>query len=69
MLDDFVEPPEPEFSLKLDGGKYTLIRDRNRQYALRYGEPWRDLTGDNLIYSLIVEIERLNNQIKLLKGY
>lgn len=40
-------------------GKYTVIFDQGNLSALRYGEPWRDLTGDNLIYWMMVEIERL----------
>ena len=41
-------------------GKYTLINDNGKLTALRHGEPWgRDLTGDNLIYWMLVEVERL----------
>ena len=44
-------------------GKYTIIRDFStyRMTALRYGEDWgRDLTGDNLIASMLDEIDRLH---------
>lgn len=45
--------------LKLCDGKYTLIKNVGRQYALRYGKPWRELTGDTLVSALAGEIERL----------
>jgi hypothetical protein len=41
-------------------GKYTVINDNGNLTALRHGEPWtRDFTGDNLIYWMLVEVERL----------
>lgn len=43
--------------IELAEGKYTYINDEGAQRALRYGEEWRDLTGDNLIYWMGVEIE------------
>jgi hypothetical protein len=46
-------------------GKYTVINDNGKLTALRYGEPWaRDLTGDNLIYSMLVEVDRLKQELK-----
>ena len=47
------------FEIELDGGKYTYIFDNGKQKALRYGEEWRDLTGDNLIYWMAVELNDL----------
>jgi hypothetical protein len=44
--------------IDLEGGKYTVIYDNGRLSALRYGEPWRDLTGDGLVLALVHEIER-----------
>lgn len=38
-------------------GKYTVVIDGGKLTALRYGEPWRDLCGDNLIYWLAVELQ------------
>lgn len=35
--------------------------------ALRFGEEWRDLTGDNLVLALVDEIEYLNAVIKQLE--
>lgn len=40
-------------------GKYTVINNNGNLSALRYGEPWRDLTGDNLVYWMLVETLRL----------
>jgi len=38
----------------LEGGKYTVQHDNGSDFkALRYGEPWRSLTGDGLILSLV----------------
>ena len=52
--------------LKLND-KYTVIYedDSNKPFifkALRYGEEWRDLRGDNLIFSLVQHIQRLENK-------
>ncbi len=38
-------------------GKYTVVIDGGTLTALRHGEPWRDLCGDNLIYWLAVELQ------------
>jgi len=46
--------------MKLADGKYEIKREGDRVIALRYGEPWRDLTGDNLIYHLMARIEELD---------
>lgn len=49
-------------------GKYTVTDEpghgSNGLHALRYGEQWRDLVGDGLIYSLASELE---DAIALLK--
>jgi hypothetical protein len=46
--------------IELDGGKYTVThRSGTELQALRYGEPWRDLTGDGLVLALCQEIESL----------
>lgn len=44
-------------------GKYTVINDRGTLTALRYGEPWRPITGDNLIYWMLVEVATLKQQL------
>jgi hypothetical protein len=50
--------------IELAGGKYTYIFENGKHCALRYGEEWRDLTGDNLIYAMACEIERLQEEIE-----
>lgn len=46
--------------VELDGGKYTVVQDeQGRLTALRNGEPWRDLVGDNLVLALAQEVENL----------
>lgn len=53
-------------TIELDNGKYTVIYDENNQYpmkCLRYGEEWRDLVGDNLIFWLCAKIEELEEKI------
>ena len=57
--------------IDLEDGKYTyLLDDLGGQQALRYGEPWRDLTGDKFIYCLAemvtalrAENERLTKKV------
>ena len=53
-------------TVKLDGGKYTIVYGETDSYpvkCLRYGEEWRDLLGDNLIYWLCSRIEELEEKI------
>jgi hypothetical protein len=54
-------------NIKLDGSKYEILADEKDGFftnfrALRRGEKWRDLTGDNLIYWLCQEIEALKKR-------
>lgn len=50
----------------LDNGKYTLIRHEDgRMEALRYGEKWRDLTGDNLVAALAERIDHLSRPVSV----
>ena len=47
-------------SIKLDDGKYEIVFDENGQFpemCLRNGEPWRCVTGDNLIFFLCAALE------------
>ena len=49
-------------------GKYTLEFNNGKMTVLRNGEPWeRDLTGDNLVYWMLVEIENLKAQLEALR--
>lgn len=44
-------------------GKYTIINDNGRLSALRHGEYWkRDLCGDNLIYWMLVDFDKMKEQ-------
>ena len=52
-------------TIELDNGKYTIMYDENNQYpmkCLRYGEEWRNLVGDNLIFWLCAKIEELEEK-------
>lgn len=41
-------------------GEYTIIHENGTNFhALRHGEKWRDLTGDNLVLALVSRIEQL----------
>jgi hypothetical protein len=48
--------------LILDDGKYEIqySDDMETFKCLRYGEEWRDLTGDMLILALVNKINELN---------
>lgn len=47
-----------ETRIDLDSGKYTVIHHNGTNFrALRYGEDWRDLTGDGLVLAMAQEIE------------
>lgn len=49
-------------------GKYTIIQDASgRTKLLRHGEPWRWVTGDNVILGAAYEIEKLQERIKQLE--
>ena len=53
-------------TITLGEGKYTIIYDKNNQYpvkCLRYGQDWRDLTGDNLIFYLCNKITELTERL------
>ena len=57
-----------DLRIKLDTGKYEVVfPEDGKLHALRYGEPWRDLTGDKLILAMMYEIERLRDQIGTLQ--
>lgn len=50
--------------IDLDNGKYTYVFEpkTGRQYALRHGEPWKDLVGDKFVYCLAAELEEAREQ-------
>jgi hypothetical protein len=52
--------------IDLDGGKYTVINELNeggKFKALRYGEEWRSLAGDNLVLAMFYRIESLTERL------
>lgn len=54
--------------VNLENGKYTVILDQRggefKFFALRHHEPWRDLVGDNLTFSMFKEITNLREQLE-----
>lgn len=53
--------PKTDHELTFDGGKYTVKYTDGPngiqvQEALRHGEKWRDLVGDNLVRHLVIEV-------------
>lgn len=56
--------------LSFEDGKYQLILDAGEFTALRHGQPWRDLTGDKLVYTMFAEIQGLQAETESLRtGY
>lgn len=49
----------PKQEVTVEDGKYTVVFDDGKLYALRYGERWRDLTGDKFVYALMCRIQAL----------
>ncbi len=56
--------------VSVEGGKYTYVVTETNSHVLRYGELWRDATGDKFTYSMAAEIESLREQVeKLTEAY
>ena len=56
--------------IELMDGKYTVVNELEEGggfRALRYGEEWRNLAGDNLILAMAYEIEELKVEIERLQ--
>jgi len=54
---------------KIELGEYTIINELNEGgglRALRHGEEWRNLAGDNMVLAMFSEIERLRNEISFI---
>ncbi len=50
----------PNLSVTVADGKYTLVFTPDGHLsALRYGQPWRDLTGDGMVLALVQEVDKL----------
>ncbi len=53
------------YLLEVAGGKYSVYQPKSGSLrALRYGEPWRILTGDNLIFNLMAELIEAKEKIQ-----
>jgi ubiquinone biosynthesis protein UbiJ len=52
--------------LDLEERKYTIHHDQEsgKMWATRYGESWRELTGDKLIGALLAKIESLEDDVR-----
>lgn len=52
-------------NIDVNNGKYTVVFDdsNGKLTALRYGEPWRDIQGDNLVYWLAMSLQCAKEQI------
>lgn len=51
-------------NISLENDKYTInITKEGKIKVLRYGEPWRDCTGDKLILALVHEIDSLRTKL------
>lgn len=54
-----------DYYIDIAGGKYTVYQEHNGALkALRYGEPWQDLCGNNLVANLMVELIEAKKKIK-----
>ena len=55
-------------NISICDGKYTVIQaPTGTTRVLRYGEEWRDVTGDNVIGGLAWELQEANERIKRLE--
>jgi hypothetical protein len=54
-----------------DDGKYTVIFDEKtgNMEALRHGEPWQDLCGNNLVYFMLAEHKSALDRIAELEKF
>jgi hypothetical protein len=55
--------------VEVNDGKYTVvIHDNGQLEALRYGECWQWLTGNNLVFCLATELFEAREKIERLEG-
>lgn len=65
--DDTLQPNEA-LRVSVDDGKYTIIQaSAGGLRALRYGEEWRDLTGDGMVLALAQEIQNLRDVLESIR--
>ena len=55
---------------RFDDGKYEVYYSEESYTvkAQRYREPWRELTGDNLVYHMLSRIDFLESHIQTLEA-
>lgn len=57
-----------ELNVSICDSKYTVIQEpTGGTRVLRYGEEWRDVTGDNVICGLAWELQEARERIKRLE--
>lgn len=55
-------------TFSFDNGKYKIVKSiSGKTTALRHNEFWQDLTGNNLIFWMLNEIEDLQNELEKVK--
>jgi hypothetical protein len=54
--------------MKFEDGKYEIVRNGSIVEVLRYGNKWRDLTGDKFVNWLIMRIEELELELQQSKN-
>ena len=55
-------------TLSFEDGKYVVVSEGGNCYATRYGEKWRDMTGDKLIGCMVSRIEELQAEMSKLEA-
>jgi len=58
-----------EEGFDLEDGKYTVILSPGKTEILRYGEPWRDATGDKFIYLMAARVVELEDKVQELQNH
>lgn len=54
-----------ELRVSVDNGKYTIVMpETGGLHCLRYGEEWRNLTGDGMVLAMAYEIDRLRDALR-----
>ena len=56
---------DSEYYIDIANGKYTIYQEKQGSLkALRYGEPWQDLCGNNMVFNLMIELIEAKDTIK-----
>jgi hypothetical protein len=67
MLVGILRRKQMRLDVDVADGKYVVHINEGKLTASRYGNPWRDLTGDNLIYWLAVELAEAREIVEKLR--